>query len=107
MQQLKDIHIGTHIKQKFEETSMSITDFANRIHCERTTVYDIFDRKSIDVELLVRISDVLNFDFYNEIYLNKKTNNFSKKVFIAFEIEEKNIDKSALPDKLIKLLIQN
>ena len=106
MQSLKDIHIGNIIKQKFEETSMSITDFAKKIHCERTVVYDIFERKSIDTELLIRISEGLNFDFYNEIYLNKNTNNFPKKVLIAFEIEEKNIDKSDLPDKLIKLLIQ-
>ncbi|MCL2596879.1 MAG: helix-turn-helix domain-containing protein [Paludibacter sp.] len=85
MQSLKNIHIGNIIRQKLKENSMSITDFANKIHCERTTVYDIFERKSIDSELLIRISEVLNFDFYNEIYLNKDTNNFSKKILIAFE----------------------
>jgi len=101
---MNDIHIGSVIKKKVMENSMTIKEFAERVNCERTTVYDIFERRSIDSELLMKISGILNFDFYNEIYLNKKTNNFSKKVFIAFEIEEKNIDKLGLPGELIKLL---
>ena len=101
---MKNIHIGSIVKQKVMESSMTIKEFAGRINCERTTVYDIFERKSIDSELLIRISEALNFDFYNEIYLRKKTNNFSKKVLIAFEIEGENVDNLDLPDELIKLL---
>ena len=107
MQSLRNIHVGTIIKQKLEETTMSIANFAKQIHCDRTTVYDIFERKSIDTELLLRISEVLNYDFYNEVYLKRKTNNFSKKVFIAIEIEEKNIDKLDLPDTLLTLCLQD
>ena len=76
---MKNIHIGYIIKKKVKERPITVTEFAEKIYCERTTVYDIFERKSIDSELLFRISETLNFDFYNEIYLNKKTNNFSKK----------------------------
>lgn len=89
------------------ERSLTIKDFAEKINCERTTVYNIFERKSIDSELLIRISKVLDFDFYNQIYLNRKTNNFSKKVLIAFEIEGEEIAKLELPDELIKLLTQD
>ena len=92
MQSTKEIHIGSIIKQKFDESSITITDFANQINVHRTTVYSIFEHKSIDVELLFKISEVLNFDFYNEIYLKKKTDNFAKKVLIAFEVDEKNIE---------------
>jgi len=101
---MKYIHIGSVIKQKVAESSMTTQEFANRINCERTTVYDIYERKSIDSELLIRISKALNFDFYNEIYFDKKTDHFSKKVLIAFEIEEKDIDNLDLPDGLMLLL---
>ena len=100
---MKDIHIGPIIKQKFQDSSMTVEEFAEKINCERTTIYDIFKRKSIDSELLFRISEALNFDFYNEIYLNKQTGNFSKKILVAIEIDERYIDKLDLPDKLIKL----
>jgi len=100
---MNNIHIGSIIKQKLEESSMSMKEFAGRIKCERTTVYNIFERKSIDSELLLRISQALNFDFYNEVYLNNEKNNFSKKILIAIEIDEKNIDKLDLPDNFTKL----
>jgi len=104
---MKNVHIGSIIKQKFEESSITIKKFADSINCERTTVYDIFERKSIDSELLLRISQVLNFDFYNEIYLSRTTNHFSKKVLIAFEINERTMDELDLPDKWIKLIPPN
>ena len=101
---MKNVHIGSIIEQKVKESSMSIKEFADKINCERSNVYHIYKQKSIDSELLIRISEVLNFDFYNEIYLDKNTNHFSKKVLIAFEIEEKDIDNLELPDELMKLL---
>ena len=101
---MNNIHIGDIIKQQIAKKSITIKEFAEMINCERTTVYNIFERKSIDSELLLKISEALNFDFYNEFYLNRKTNNFSKKILIAFEIEEENLNKLDLPDNLIKLL---
>ena len=83
MNELKNIHIGTIIKQKLKETSITIADFGRKIHLDRTTVYGIFERKSIDSVLLYIISETLNFDFYNEVYLNRKTNNFPPKIFIS------------------------
>ena len=101
---MKNIHIGSVIKQKLKESSMSNEEFADKINRERTTIYDIFARKSVDSELLFRISEVLNFDFYNELYLNRKTTHFSKKIFIAVEIEEEKISNFTLPEGLIKFL---
>jgi len=104
---MKNIHIGSVIKQKVKESSMSIKEFAERISCERSTVYDIYERKSIDTELLIRISEALNFDFFSEIYFNKKTTQFSKKILIAFEIEEENIANIDLPDGFLRLFTQD
>ena len=65
---MKNIYIGPIIKQKVIESGMTITEFADRINCERSSVYYIFKQKSIDTERLLKISEVLNFDFLAEIY---------------------------------------
>jgi len=101
---MKYIHLGSVIKQKLKESSMSNEEFADKINRERTTIYDIFERKSVDSELLFRISEALNFDFYNELYLNKKTTHFSKKIFIGVEIEEEKIGNLDLKNFVTKLL---
>ena len=60
-------HIGRLIKSVFEQKEMSVSEFARQIHCERTNVYTIFNRSSIDVELLVRISKVLEHNFLEDV----------------------------------------
>lgn len=61
------IHIGHMIKSVFDESGMTISEFARRIYLERTTVYDIFERTSIDVLQLARISLVLKHNFLYDI----------------------------------------
>lgn len=68
---MKNIHIGAIIRQKLEESPLSIAEFASQINRTRTTVYDIFHRKSIDVDLLLCISEVLQYNFIEEVYLAK------------------------------------
>ena len=52
-------HLGHKIKTVFEQKQMSVSEFARQIHCERTNVYTIFNRTTIDTDLLARISRVL------------------------------------------------
>jgi len=47
---MKNVHIGSIIKQKVKEKSMTNKEFADRINCERTNVYHIFKQKSIDID---------------------------------------------------------
>lgn len=68
---MKNIHIGAIIRQKLEESPLSIAEFASRINRTRTTVYDIFHRKSIDIDLLLSISEVLEYNFIEEVYVGK------------------------------------
>ncbi|MDR1372072.1 MAG: helix-turn-helix domain-containing protein [Dysgonamonadaceae bacterium] len=107
MAEISNIHIGSIIKQKFEESAMTPSDFADKICCDRTTLYNIFQRKSIDTERLLRISKVLNFDFYNEIYLNRYSDFFAKKVLVAIEIPEENLKNMDLPKPFLRLVLQN
>lgn len=59
----EDIHIGFLIKQKVQERGLTISAFAQLIHCSRANVHSLFRRKSVDVDFLVRISSSLDFDF--------------------------------------------
>ena len=63
------VHIGRLIKQIFElqPKSHTIVWFADRLNCRRGNIYDIFNRPTIDTELLMRISQVLNHDFFKDI----------------------------------------
>ena len=68
---MRNIHIGHIIHERFKESGLSIAEFAARINRTRGTVYDIFSRKSIDTDLLVAISEVLHYDFFQEYYTSE------------------------------------
>jgi hypothetical protein len=63
------LHIGNQIKQVFDlqPKSHNIEWFAARLNCKRANVYNIFNRQTIDTELLYHISQVLNHDFFADI----------------------------------------
>jgi len=58
------MHIGELIHSKVLEKGISIVDFATRLSCTRVNIYDIFSRKSVDTEMLMRISEILEYDFF-------------------------------------------
>jgi hypothetical protein len=59
-----EIHIGQMIKTRLEETGMKKSEFARRINRTSQNVYDIFQRKSIDTDLLATISHILDCNFF-------------------------------------------
>lgn len=59
------VHIGQIIETELHRQERSVTWFANKLYCDRTNVYSIFKRKSIDTELLLRISTVLHHNFFS------------------------------------------
>lgn len=58
------IHIGQIIEQELRHQERSVAWFAKKLYCDRTNVYKIFKRQSIDTELLLRISYVLHINFF-------------------------------------------
>lgn len=58
------MHIGNLIKQQLEEQGRSVVWFARKLSYSRTNVYKIFEKPSIDTNLLLRISSILNYDFF-------------------------------------------
>lgn len=67
-------HIGQIIEKELHRQKRSVTWFARRLYCDRTNVYNIFRRQSLDTELLLRISIILEYNFfqiYSDIYNNR------------------------------------
>ena len=61
------IHIGDRIKQRLKQINRTPSWLAQEICCDRTNVYKIFMRSSIDTALLMKISRALNYNFFKEL----------------------------------------
>lgn len=66
------VHIGKLIEEELRSQGRSVSWFAGKLYCDRTNVYSIFRRKSIDTDLLIRISRILDYNFFN-CYLSEFT----------------------------------
>lgn len=64
------IHIGKIIEEEFRRQERSVSWFASKLCCDRSNVYSIFRRSSIDTDLLLRISNVLGRNFF-EVYMDE------------------------------------
>ena len=56
--------IGEIIQQELRKQERTVTWLARKLNCNRQNVYDIFRRRTIDTELLMRISCILKVDFF-------------------------------------------
>ncbi len=63
----EDMNVGKHVEEILKKQGKSAAWLASEIPCERTNVYNIFKRKSMDVRLLMRISVILDHDFFAEL----------------------------------------
>ncbi len=68
------LHIGKLIREELHRQERTVSWLARKLFCDRTNVYDIFQRRSIDTELLLRISKILDYDFFQH-YTDKMRSN--------------------------------
>lgn len=61
------MNVGKHVEEILRGQKRSAAWLAAQIPCERTNVYNIFRRKSMDVRLLMRLSVILEHDFFLEL----------------------------------------
>lgn len=66
---MSGLHIGKLIKAKVEASGMSKSEFARRIKTTPQNAFGIFKRKSIDTDMLQRISTALNYNFFDHYQL--------------------------------------
>lgn len=58
------IHIGQKIKNIVEKKGMAKTELARRMNMTSSNVHKIFTRKTIDTGLLIKLSEILEYDFF-------------------------------------------
>jgi len=83
-----EIHIGKKIQYVFTQSDLTVSQFARMLELQRTRVYNIFESKTIDINLLCKISDVLHYDFLSEVYIKKrdKQNQNPNTINIIFQL---------------------
>lgn len=63
---MKEIHIGNMIRDRLKAEGRSMTWFAKLIHSDRSNAYKMLKKPSMDVSLLMFISEQLRYDFLKE-----------------------------------------
>lgn len=64
---MEEYHIGQEIRKEIDKQGIKPGEFAEMLHRERQTVYDIFKRAHIATDRLMEISQVLGRDFFKEL----------------------------------------
>lgn len=59
------ISIGEIIKQDLEAQERTITWLAGKLCLDRSNIYRLFKKNSIDTDLLMRVSTVLNRNYFD------------------------------------------
>lgn len=71
---MSEITIGAMIEAELHRQERTTVWFARKLGCNRTNAYKIFKRQSIDTDLLLKISQILQYDFFS-IYSRELTPN--------------------------------
>lgn len=67
---MNEIFIGKLVEAELRKQQRSVVWLSQKLDCNRTNVYKIFNRRSIDTELLLKISNALQRNFF-ESYTNR------------------------------------
>ena len=62
-------HIGHLIQEELARQGRTVTWLAKQLHCSRQNVYGIFENHWIYTDTLLKISEILDVDFF-KVYCN-------------------------------------
>ena len=60
----KEIHIGQFIKERVDEKEITIERICNFLNQDEETIENTYTSKSVDTEILLRWSKLLEYDFF-------------------------------------------
>ena len=67
MKEITDIHIGKHIREIMAQKGIKVPWIAQQLCCHRNNIYLIFSRQWIDTNTLMKLSFILQYDFFEEL----------------------------------------
>lgn len=102
MTNTNNVHIGRLVQSVFDKSGMSVSELSRQLHCERTNVYTIFKRRTIDIELLAKLSLILKHNFLNDaVDLYGLNSVFSPILNISIDLGEFTEEKM---ERLVKMV---
>lgn len=66
---MKDVNVGQMVRDELLRQGRTVNWLAKEIYCEKSNVYKLFKRRSIDLAQLMRISEVLNYNFLKDCFV--------------------------------------
>lgn len=103
--------IGQLIEERVKAQKVGVTEFAKLIGTERSNVYDIFKRSSIDTDLLKKIGQVLEYDFFQDL-LEPETvkeivmrHSMTNRIYVELTLTDDDVKNLGLEDKVVKKLM--
>ena len=60
-------HIGKLIKEVVKSKGIKVSWFAEQLNSHRNNIYKIYSRRWIDTDTLMRVSRVLEHDFFEDL----------------------------------------
>lgn len=70
MTKTEKIHIGQCIKSRLEMQGQTTVWLAQQLGCHRSNLYKLYDKHTIDTGVLLRISKIMDYDFF-QLYSKK------------------------------------
>jgi len=105
------IKIGERIKEVVKSKKIHVTELAKALGTERSNLYNIFRRRSIDTDLLKKIGQYVEYDFFQDLLepetvkkIAIKENVKKSKIFLEIDLSEDEIIKIGFAEKILKIL---
>jgi len=103
--------IGQLIEERVKAQKLGVTEFAKLIGTERSNVYDIFKRSSIDTDLLKKIGQVLEYDFFQDL-LEPETlkeivlrHSMTNRIYVELSLSDDDVKNLGIEDKVVSNLM--
>ena len=99
------IHFGQLIKEEFDRQGRRAMWLAAELNCNRSNVYSIFSRENIDAQMLIKLSQALDHNFFKDVANlldNKKCLTIDDKESKKLLQTVQNLDTEKVDNKEIK-----
>jgi ribosome-binding protein aMBF1 (putative translation factor) len=71
-------HYGEMLEKAVRNSQISISELAKKLKVNRRTIYYWFSRKTVNIDVLNNIGQIIQLNFRHDYYeMNKKTSSFS------------------------------